>query len=104
MDWFEERYAIAATNPDWSKWKPHFPTSPHWYDVEALTRLISAYIAHDIDAGRDRLAREFVAEFRGLSSTAKQKAVLESTGLARQPLSAFVKNGVISNDLAFAHF
>jgi DNA topoisomerase VI subunit B len=100
VDWFEERYAITATNSDWSKWKPHFPTCPHWYDVEALTRLISAYIAHDMDLIRDRLVREFVAQFRGLSSTAKQKAVLESTGLARQPLSAFVKNGDVSNDLA----
>jgi DNA topoisomerase VI subunit B len=100
VDWFEEHCAITATNSDWSKWKPNMPTCPHWYDLEALTRLISAYIAHDMDACRDRLAREFVAEFRGLSSTVKQKAVLESTRLARQPLSAFVKNGVISNDLA----
>jgi DNA topoisomerase VI subunit B len=100
IDWFEERYAITATNPDWSKWKPNFPTCPRWYNVETLARLISAYIAHDMDNGRERLVREFVAEFRGLSSSGKQKAVLESTGLARQPLSAFVKNGDVSNDLA----
>jgi hypothetical protein len=49
LDWFEEHYVITATGPDWSKWKPHFPTCPHWYDVGALTRLISAYIAHDLD-------------------------------------------------------
>ena len=34
--------------------------------------------------------REFVAEFRGLSGTAKQKAVLEATGLSRAPLSELV--------------
>jgi hypothetical protein len=53
-----------------------------------------------MDTGRERLVREFISEFRGLSSTAKQKVVLESTGLSRQPLSAFVKNGDVSNDLA----
>ena len=34
--------------------------------------------------------RELVAEFRGLSGTAKQKRVLDATGLARAPLSALV--------------
>jgi DNA topoisomerase VI subunit B len=29
VDWFEERCTITATNPDWSKWKPNFPTCPH---------------------------------------------------------------------------
>ena len=42
---------------------------------------------HDADNGRDRTVREFVAEFRGLSGTAKQKAVLDALGLARAPLS-----------------
>ena len=39
---------------------------------------------------RERLVREFVAEFRGLSGSAKQKQVLDTTGLARLPLSALV--------------
>ena len=100
LDWFEDCRTTKATNPDWPKWKPNLPTCAHWYDVGTLSRLVSAYISHDRDAGRERLVREFVAEFRGLSSSAKQKAVLESTGLARQPLSVFVKNGDISRDLA----
>ena len=100
LDWLEECWTAQATNPEWSKWKPILPTCPHWYDVEALARLVSAYIAHDMDTSRERSVREFVSEFRGLSSTSKQKAVLESTGLARQPLSALVKNGNIASDLA----
>jgi DNA topoisomerase VI subunit B len=100
MNWFGQCQAIAATNSDWSKWKASDPTPPHWYSVESLSRLISAYIAHDLDNGRERLVREFVAEFRGLASTAKQKAVLDSTGLARQPLAVFAKNGSIDHDLA----
>ena len=36
--------------------------------------------------------REFVTEFRGLSGTAKQKKVLEATGLGRASLSG-LRNG-----------
>jgi hypothetical protein len=38
---------------------------------------------------RVRSVRDFVAGFRGLRGTAKRAAVLEETGLARAPLSAF---------------
>jgi hypothetical protein len=41
-----------------------------------------------------------VAEFQGLTSTAKQKTVLESTGLARRPLSDLVRNGDVCPELA----
>lgn len=33
---------FQPTNPGWSKWQPHHPTSPHWYDTARLRRL-SAY-------------------------------------------------------------
>src|SRR5262245_49012254 len=62
--------------PNWPKWRPCDPTCAHWYADDRFARLISAYIAHDADRGRDRLVRELVAEFSGLSATAKQKAVL----------------------------
>ncbi|MFV2063518.1 MAG: ATP-binding protein [Chloroflexota bacterium] len=90
VDWFGERSEVAATTPDWSKWKPSDPTSPHWYRPDHLERLVAAYLAHDADHNQQRTVREFVSEFRGLSSTAKQKRVLEATGLARAPLSALV--------------
>jgi DNA topoisomerase VI subunit B len=90
IDWFGERSTEAATDPAWSKWKPSDPTSPHWYTDERFGRLIAGYIAHDTDRGRMRTVRELVTEFRGLSGTAKQKAVLGATGLAREPLTALV--------------
>ena len=83
-------YLVRATDPAWPKWKPSDPTSAHWYRPEHLARLIGAYIAHDQEHGRIRTVRELVAEFRGLSGTAKQKAVLEATGLSREPLTAFI--------------
>lgn len=94
VDWFGKvKQHFKATTPDWQKWRPSDPTSPHWYEPEHLARLIAGYIGHDIDKRRDRTVREFVSEFRGLSSTAKQKKVLEITGTARTNLSAFVNGG-----------
>ena len=96
IDWFGERTAIAATDTAWSKWKPSEPTSPHWYTTAHLERLIGAYIKHDADNGRARTVRELVAEFRGLSATAKQKRVLDATDLSRAPLSALIRgNGFV---------
>ena len=90
IDWFGDRTSIKATDPGWSKWKPSDPTSPQWYTPAHLERLIGAYVSHDADDGRERTVREFITEFRGLSGTAKQKAVLEATGLSRAPLSALI--------------
>jgi hypothetical protein len=95
VDWFGDRVTTEATDPEWIKWKPSDPTSPHWYDAERFERLIAAYVAHDSDNKHERTVREVVAEFRGLSGTAKQKAVLGATGLAREPLSCLVNgNGL----------
>jgi DNA topoisomerase VI subunit B len=95
VDWFGERSLIEATDLSWDNWKPSLPTSPHWYDCPRLERLVAGYVAHDADVGRARTVREFVTEFRGLTGTAKQKLVLEATGLARAPLSALVNgNGL----------
>jgi hypothetical protein len=90
--WFGRSISIEATTSSWPKWRPSDPTSAHWYEPEHLQRLIAGYVAHDEDAGRDRTVREFVAEFRGLSGTAKQKKVLEATGLGRASLST-LRNG-----------
>lgn len=88
--WLGQRIKFQPTDPDWQKWRPCDPTSAHWYSVESAVRLISAYIAHDRDRGKDRTVREFVSEFRGLSSTAKQKKVLNAVGLVRTNLSDLV--------------
>jgi len=91
----------APTDPAWRKWAPSDPTSAHWYDPPRFERYISAHVARDQDLGRDRKVREFIAEFRGFSGTAKQKEVLEETGTARVSLSAmFGDDGQIQHVLA----
>jgi hypothetical protein len=78
------------SNPEWAKWRPSDPTSPHWYDEARLRRLMGAQISRDQDLGRvPRTVREFVSEFRGLSGTAKQKLVLEEADAARLSLAEF---------------
>ena len=64
-----------------AKWRPSDFTCPHWHTPQHLERLIAAYLTHDLERGRERTVREFVAEFRGLSGSLKQKAVLAATGL-----------------------
>ena len=86
-DWDGERLLnVKATDTAWKKWGPSDPTSPHWYAAEHFQRLVSAHLAHS----DSKTVRELVAEFRGLTSTAKQKRVLAATGLHREPLSALV--------------
>ncbi len=94
VQWGDDGFSIVASNPTWEKWKPSNPTDSHWYTVEDFERLVAANICH-----KDRLVREFVCEFRGLSGTAKQKKVLESVGLARTKLSELVLNGEINKGL-----
>jgi DNA topoisomerase VI subunit B len=80
---------VKASNPDWRKWGPRDPTSPHWYDEARLQRYLAAHVARDRDGKRDRPVREFVAEFRGLSGTAKQRKVLAEVGCSHVSLSQF---------------
>src|SRR5215212_5545582 len=58
------------------KFLPTDLTSPHWYSVKALERLLFSYIADARNGGRDLPLREFVRQFRGLSGTQKAKAVV----------------------------
>lgn len=88
VDWHGETSIIGRTTPEWLKWRPSDPTSAHWYTPQHLKRLIAGYVTLDIDHDRDRTVREFIAEFRGLSGSQKQKLVLEATGLARTSISA----------------
>jgi DNA topoisomerase VI subunit B len=92
IDWCGARTCYEATDTQWKKWLPRWPTSVLWYTAENFERLVAGYLKSDADAGRDRTVRELVAEFDGLTGTAKQKAILEETGLARMSLSA-LRNG-----------
>jgi DNA topoisomerase VI subunit B len=88
--WYGQEFVnVAATNPNWEKWRPRNPTSPHWYDEARLQRYLAAHVARDRDLGRHRTVREFITEFRGLSGTAVQRKVLEEVGCSRQPLAEF---------------
>jgi DNA topoisomerase VI subunit B len=100
LTWFGERSAVRATDPSWRKWRPSDPTCPHWYTPQHLERLIGAYLTHDMERGRDRTVREFVSEFRGLSGSLKQKAVLEATGLQRAPLASLCQGSAIDRPAA----
>jgi hypothetical protein len=98
--WGKERVEVGAVNPAWRKWLPSNPTSAHWYDLGRFTRLVAAYLAHDEDRGQGRTVREFVAEFDGLSGTAKQAKVLESVGMKRAPLTWLVRGGAVCAEAA----
>ena len=78
--WFgEEVVAWTASDPAWSKWKPDFATSPHWYSPERLRLLIASEIAHAEDSRKPSPSvREFVQQFRGLSSTVKASTHLRA--------------------------
>ncbi len=94
IDSFGTVTKIEASDPEWRKWTPSSPTSPHWYEPEHLERLIGAYITHDRQNGNnERTVREFVSEFKGLTSTIKQKSVLSATGLSRAPLAKLLTAG-----------
>jgi len=80
---------VSATNPNWEKWRPRNPTSPHWYDETRLQRYLAAHVARDRDLKRHRTVREFIAEFRGLSGTAIQRKILQEIGCSHQPLAEF---------------
>ena len=99
LEWYGSRTTTAATCPSWRKWGPSEPTSPWWYGAEEFERLIAAYVTHDQDRGQDRSVRELVKEFRGLTGTAKQKAVLEATGLTRTNLSALANGNGLRHEV-----
>ena len=98
VDWFGETSTFTATEAAWPHWSPSEPTSPHWYQPAHLERLVAGYLSHDQDAQRVRPVREFVAEFRGLTGSAKQKAVLDAAGLSREPLTRLVNGKNIDSD------
>jgi DNA topoisomerase VI subunit B len=95
--WYGECTTVQATVQAWTKWLPSDPTSPHWYDVERLGRLVAGYLSNEATAGRT--VREVASEFRGLSGSSKQKAVLASANMGREPLAALVANNDIDHKL-----
>jgi hypothetical protein len=85
----EEFINVHATDPNWAKWGPRNPTSAQWYNDSRLQRYMSAHVARDRESGEDRPVREFLSEFRGLSATKKQKAILAELGVSHRSLREF---------------
>jgi DNA topoisomerase VI subunit B len=88
--WFGREFInVTGTNPNWDRWKPRNPTSPHWYDESRLTRYLAAHVARDRDLEQQRTVRSFIAEFRGLSGTTVQRKILAEVGCSHQSLAQF---------------
>jgi DNA topoisomerase VI subunit B len=86
-----------ASDTNWTKWTPNMQTSPHWYNVETLSDLVAGYLVKERDNGQHRkTVREFISEFRGLTSTAKQKKV--TGNYSRSYLNEFEKDGDIDRE------
>ena len=86
-----------ATDRDSYKWRASDPTSPHWYTPQTLRSLIAGFLLREREGGRARTVREFVSEFRGLSSTAKQKQVTE--GVSRVHLRDLAEDGALDTGM-----
>jgi DNA topoisomerase VI subunit B len=91
---------LTGTDRTWQKWRPEWPTSPHWYTPEAFRSLIAAYLAAERDSGRSRSVREFVGEFDGLTGSCKQKNVLEKANLSGARLEDLVEDEEVDVELA----
>ena len=79
---------MPATTSGCGPNKPYGAALPQ--ALRRCARLMGAYIARDHDCGREpRTVREFISEFRGLTGTAKQKAVLDAVGATRVTLPVF---------------
>jgi hypothetical protein len=85
----------AATNPGWTKYRACDATSAHWYNLEQIERYAGALIDRDQEFCKKRATREkitvrdFVAQFRGLSATDKQKQILRELGASHMSLYQF---------------
>ena len=98
VDWHGDQVHYTALNTGWQKWRPCDPTSPHWYTAERFQQLVAAYISHDQNNGHPRTVRELIEEFDGLTSTGKQKIVLDATGLSRTPLAGLAHDGRLDSE------
>jgi hypothetical protein len=95
----------TATNRDWSKYRACDATSAHWYSLEQIERYAGALIAHDQEhqarhprASREKTTvRDFIAQFRGMSATDRQKQVLRALGAAHMSLYRFFGNEKVVN-------
>jgi hypothetical protein len=79
----------AATDRSWMKWNPSQPESPHWYDLARFRERVAAEIDHAERRGQAMTVRDFVAQFRGPSSTGKRAEVIEAAEASGMSLREF---------------
>jgi len=65
----------SQVSGSWAKPLPGDKASPWWYDGDAMTKLVFAYIGHAKTGGADLPLGEFLALFDGMSRSATRKAV-----------------------------
>jgi DNA topoisomerase VI subunit B len=102
---FGKECPFPATNPEWTKWLPSNPTSPHWYSVERLENLVLSYLSNE-RSGRThrRTVREFCSEFCGLTGSAKTRQVIARAGLERAYLDDLLgPDGKLDRRVSFPH-
>lgn len=73
---FDEIYQNTAAD-DWRKFGSRDMVSAHWYDSESFKRLVYLHISDANTGGKDILLRDFIQQFRGLSSTGKVKSICD---------------------------
>ena len=92
--WDQKEISVAATTPEWHKWRACDPTSAHWYSRDTFERYAAAHVARDQEQGNiGRTVRDFISELRGLRRPDAQKLVLEETGSSRIPLADYFSQG-----------
>src|SRR5262249_350307 len=84
----------------WQKWLPNRPTDPHWYAPERLRSLLGAYISKEREGGKPRTVREFISEFHGLKSPARQAAACKTAGLHGAYLHDLVVGNAVDQEAA----
>ena len=98
IDGFEPM-TMPAYDSTWRKWLPKNPPSAHWYDVARLKNLIAKTAAHADDHGEAcPTVAAFLADFHGLSGTAKRRDICADLGINRLPISSYV-TGTKSNEV-----
>ena len=87
---------VPATVQGWRKWLPSNPLVAHWYGPDTFRDLVAHYIASERYGADPCTVRAFVASFRGLTSTVKQKAVTE--GFKRDYLHELAVDGDLDHE------
>lgn len=67
----------APSDIEHARWTPDQPTSAHWYDLNAFAGLVAGHLAAERRGGDPLTVRQFIGTFDGLTSSQKQRAVVE---------------------------